>query len=134
MPAYFGVIHKEEKSDYGISWPDLPGCISAGSTLEELDAMAREALQLHLEGMHEDGDAIPAPSPHDEVFAAHCDDDGFYGVVLVTVPDVIRLRAISLRVAETDLDVIDRAATARGLNRTAFMVQAAKREARKPAA
>ena len=57
------VIHKERDSAYGVTVPDLPGCISAGDTLEEAIGMAREAVELHLEGMIEDGVAIPVPKP-----------------------------------------------------------------------
>ena len=61
MRPYIALIHKDAKSDYGVSFPDLPGCVTAGATLEEARAMASEALALHLEGMAEDGDAIPEP-------------------------------------------------------------------------
>jgi len=40
MRAYIALIHKEPDSDYGVSFPDLPGCISAGLTLDEARAMA----------------------------------------------------------------------------------------------
>ena len=42
--------------------PDLPGCITTGKTLEEIAHNIREAIELHLEGMAEDGEAIPEPS------------------------------------------------------------------------
>lgn len=55
-------IHKEADSGYGVSVPDLPGCITVGSTIDEAMLMAREAIELHLEGMLEDGVDLPAPS------------------------------------------------------------------------
>lgn len=55
-------IHKDPGSDYGVSVPDLPGCISAGSTVDEALLMIREAIELHLWGMVEDGQNIPEPS------------------------------------------------------------------------
>jgi len=58
-PAYF---RRVESGGYSVDFPDLPGCVSAGDSLEEALAMARESLSLHLYGMAEDGDAIPAPS------------------------------------------------------------------------
>ena len=42
--------------------PDLPGCITTGKTLDEITLNIREAIELHLEGMAEDGEAIPEPS------------------------------------------------------------------------
>ena len=62
MRYYIALLHKDPKSDYGVSFPDLPGCITAGRTLDEARAMAVDALALHLQGMIEDGDAIPEPS------------------------------------------------------------------------
>jgi predicted RNase H-like HicB family nuclease len=55
-------IHKDPDSDYGVSVPDLPGCISAGSTFSEALAMIREAIELHLEAMLDDGEEIPTPT------------------------------------------------------------------------
>lgn len=55
-PAYF---RRMESSGYSVDFPDLPGCVSAGETLEEALSMAREALSLHLYGMSEDGIAFP---------------------------------------------------------------------------
>jgi len=62
MRNYTAVIHKEKNSDYGVSFPDFPGCVTAGSTLEEVKNMASEALEFHIEGMTEDGELIPEPS------------------------------------------------------------------------
>jgi len=44
------------------SVPDLPGCVTTGKTVEEVERNIREAIELHLEGMLEDGEAIPEPS------------------------------------------------------------------------
>ncbi|MBM3536374.1 MAG: hypothetical protein FJX55_00890 [Alphaproteobacteria bacterium] len=49
--AYIALIHKERKNDFGVSFPDFPGCVTAGSTLQEAADMAAEALELHIEGM-----------------------------------------------------------------------------------
>ena len=46
MRYYIAVIHKDADSDFGVSFPDLPGCITAGRTLDEACAMATEALAL----------------------------------------------------------------------------------------
>jgi predicted RNase H-like HicB family nuclease len=56
---YIAYLHKDSKSDFGASFPDFPGCVTAGNTLEEARRMAAEALALHIEGMAEDGEAIP---------------------------------------------------------------------------
>ena len=59
--VYYGTVC-EGSGNYGIVFLDFPGCISAGDTMEEVIAMGHEALQLHLDGMIEDEDNIPAPS------------------------------------------------------------------------
>ncbi len=50
MPQYIAIIHKDADSDYGVSFPDLPGCVSAGVDLDDARDMAAEALALHREG------------------------------------------------------------------------------------
>ncbi len=130
MSSYFAVIHKEATSAFGISWPDLPGCVSATDLLEEVDAMARDALSLHLEGLQEDGMSLPTPSSFSQVYEAHKNDADFLGVILITVPKTIKRRRVQLRVADVDLQLIDYAAATRGMDRTAFMVTAAKQFAR----
>jgi predicted RNase H-like HicB family nuclease len=67
MAAYIALLRKDKRSDYSVEFPDLPGCITAGKTLEEAREFAREALALHLKGLAEDGAAIPAPSALDAV-------------------------------------------------------------------
>ena len=62
---YIAFLHKDRKSDYGVSFPDFPGCVTAGKTFDEARRMAVEALSLHIKGMMEDGEAIPEPSTLD---------------------------------------------------------------------
>src|SRR5215831_18782414 len=64
---YIAYLHKDRDSDFGVSFPDFPGCVTAGKTLDEARRMAAEALALHIEGMAEDGEPIPEPSKIDEV-------------------------------------------------------------------
>ena len=45
---YIALIHKEDSSEYGVSFPDLPGCVTAGATLDKVRACAEEALSLDL--------------------------------------------------------------------------------------
>ncbi len=52
-------IHKDHKSDYGVSVPDLQGCFSAGSTMDEALQNTREAIELHMEAMLDEGLPIP---------------------------------------------------------------------------
>ena len=67
MATYIALLRKDPDSDFGVDFPDFPGCITAGSTLEETRAMAAEALELHIEGMLEENLPIPEPSRLDVV-------------------------------------------------------------------
>ena len=58
----YAVIFEKSRTGYSAYLPDLPGCIAAGSTLQETEQLMREAIELHLKGMREDGDAIPEPT------------------------------------------------------------------------
>jgi len=57
--ADIAVLHKDKDSDYGVSFPDFPGRITAGSSLEEAKKIAREVLPFHVSGLLADGEAIP---------------------------------------------------------------------------
>ena len=59
FPAYFF----SDPDGISVEFPDLPGCLPCGATMEEAFHNAKEALGLHLFGMEQDGEAIPAPTP-----------------------------------------------------------------------
>jgi len=61
MMRYAIVIEKAE-NNYAAYVPDLPGCVATGQTIAETEQQIREAVDLHLRGMREDGLAIPEPS------------------------------------------------------------------------
>ena len=67
MPMYYALLRKNEDSDYGVDFPDFPGCVTAGETLDEAVGMAEEALNFHIDAMLEDGLDMPEPSSLDEV-------------------------------------------------------------------
>ena len=66
---YAMIVEKGERN-YSAYFPDLPGCVATAQTLEELKQVMREALELHLRGMREDGLPIPEPSLVEYVEAA----------------------------------------------------------------
>ena len=69
MPEHIALIHKEPGSDYGVSFPDFPGCITAGTTVDEARRMAEKALVFHIAGLLEDGETVPQPSRLEDVMA-----------------------------------------------------------------
>jgi predicted RNase H-like HicB family nuclease len=64
MTQYAVVIEHVPGSNYSAYVPDLPGCVSTGDSLEEVQRNIREAITFHLQGMREDGEFIPAPTTH----------------------------------------------------------------------
>jgi len=58
----YAVIYEKTDTGYSAYVPDLPGCIAAGDTLEQTRQLMLEAIEFHLAGMREDGDAIPEPT------------------------------------------------------------------------
>ncbi len=58
----YAVVFAKTDTGYSAHVPDLPGCIAAGATLEETQRLIREAIELHVEGLREDGDPIPEAS------------------------------------------------------------------------
>jgi predicted RNase H-like HicB family nuclease len=63
MATYIALLRKDETSDDGVNFPDFPGCVTAGGTLDEARRMAAEALDLHVAGLLEDREAVPPPRP-----------------------------------------------------------------------
>ena len=60
--AYAIVIEKAPGSNYSAYVPDLPGCVAAAETLEDLKRLMEEGIRLHIAGMREDGIPIPEPT------------------------------------------------------------------------
>ena len=58
----YAVIIEKTETNYSAYVPDLPGCITTGASMEEIELNIREAIELHLEGLKEDGVPIPTPS------------------------------------------------------------------------
>ena len=58
----YAVVIEKAGANYSAYVPDLPGCIATGVTVAETESSIREAIELHLSGMREDGTPIPPPS------------------------------------------------------------------------
>ena len=67
MAGYIALVHKDEGTSCGVSFPDVPGCISAGDTFEDAVVNASEALAGHFAAMRADGGAVPAPCSFEEL-------------------------------------------------------------------
>ena len=58
----YAIIIEGEGGSFSAYAPELPGCVSAGSSVAEVEALMREAIEFHLEMMRERGDDIPSPT------------------------------------------------------------------------
>ena len=58
----YAVVIERSETGYGAYVPDLPGCVAVGETVGETEQLIREAIEFHLEGLREDGLAVPEPS------------------------------------------------------------------------
>ncbi|HZE53837.1 MAG TPA: type II toxin-antitoxin system HicB family antitoxin [Bradyrhizobium sp.] len=126
MQNYIGLIHKDTGSHFGVSFPDFPGVVTAGTNLDDARAMAEEALTFHIEGLVEDGETIPEPLALEEVMS---DPDNRSGVaILVSVkngqPKAVR---VNVTLPEDILEQIDKYAEAHGYTRSGLLTQAAKK-------
>ncbi|MEX0815470.1 MAG: type II toxin-antitoxin system HicB family antitoxin [Dongiaceae bacterium] len=125
MQTYIALIRKDADSDFGVEFPDFPGCVTAGRDLDEALAFAREALELHIEGLLEDGGPLPAPSGLETVMA----DPANAGAVAALVPaPATPTRAVRLNITldEGLLARIDAQAATLGTTRSGFLAEAAR--------
>jgi predicted RNase H-like HicB family nuclease len=127
---YVAIAEKDADSAFGIWFPDVEGCFSAGDTLAEAAANAAAALRQHAEALESAGRAVPPARAFDDVLR---DDDVraslAAGAMLIAVPllsDAGRTVRINVSLDKGLVDQIDAAATVRGLTRSAFLAQAAR--------
>jgi predicted RNase H-like HicB family nuclease len=118
-------IHKDPKSLYGVTVPDLPGCFSSGSTFDEAIDNAREAIELHLEGMIEDGESIPDASEIESLWRNKNFSGGTWATVAI---DPAKLKQPAVRINITFptnvLGAVDRFAEQHGETRSGLLVKA----------
>lgn len=127
---YVAVLERGLNDSFGVFFPDLPGCVSAGTTVEEAIHGAREALDLHVQGMIEDGLPLPTPS------SVHAfGEEDFPDVIVETLLLVPVNVPSSARETPTRINVsllpslisrVDAAAEAHGLTRSGLLSTAAR--------
>jgi predicted RNase H-like HicB family nuclease len=119
------VIHKDKDSDYSVTIPDLPGCFSAGATIEEAINMAQEAAECHIEGMLIDSEPIPTPSEI-EVHRSNTDfEDGIWALVQVDISKLsLKSKRINITMPERLVRTVDQYAKRYGSTRSGLLSQA----------
>lgn len=122
MTAYVAYLRKDPDSDYGIDFPDFPGCVSAGHTVEEALAMAAEALAGHVAVMAADGEPVPMPSSMESLLSDPLREDA--AMVLVPLDtDLLKAERVNITLPRSLLGRIDAVS---GGNRSRFLVEAAE--------
>jgi len=119
------VIHKDPSSDYGVTIPDLPGCFSAGSTIEEAVNMAQEAAECHIEGMLIDSEPIPTPSDIEVLRNKPEFKDGIWALVDVDISKLsLKSKRINITMPERLIRTVDQYAKKYGSSRSGLLSQA----------
>jgi predicted RNase H-like HicB family nuclease len=119
------VIHKDIDSDYGVTVPDLPGCFSAGSTMDDALANAVEAIATHVEGLLLDGESIPGPNEIETHQGNPDYNDGIWAVVSVDLSRVSgSARRINVTIPERILSRVDDYVKETGDSRSSLMAAA----------
>lgn len=119
------VIHKDPESDYGVTVPDLPGCFSAGETVDLALTAVVEAIEAHLEGMLLDSEPVPTP----KTIEFYKDEPDFAGVIWAIVSvDISKLsgrsKRVNVTIPERLLSLMDQFAAERGETRSGLIAQA----------
>jgi len=125
MTSYIALLYKDADSDYGVAFPDFPGCTTVGRTLEEAKDLAKQALQGHIKVMTEHGETIPDPTPLDAVMA---DPDNASAVAFLVDVHAKREKAVpvTFTIRPSVLARIDAVvATIEGGSRSSFLADAA---------
>ena len=120
------VIHKDPESDYGVTVPDLPGCFSAGATMDEALQEAVEAIETHLEGMLLDGEPIPSPKSIEDHQGNPDYAEGIWALVTVDLSKLSgKTRRVNITLPERVLNVMDKYANEHGETRSGLIAEAA---------
>ena len=126
--TYPALVRKERGSDFGVEFPDFPGCVSGGKTYDDASRQAAIALQFHVEGMIEDGEELPEPSTMDDVIARAEARGAIPFFVVAKLKQKTRAVRFTATMDEALLQAIDEAVDAGAASsRSGFLAEAARR-------
>jgi predicted RNase H-like HicB family nuclease len=128
MSTHAIAIAHEESGVYGISFPDLPGCIAAGDSLDEVLQRGAAAAAAYIDSLIEDGEPIPVLRTLDQLktdpsFREDSEDGMIIGLPIDLPGKAVR---VNISLDENLVAAVDRAAARAGLSRSAFLAAAAK--------
>jgi predicted RNase H-like HicB family nuclease len=119
------VVHKDADSVYGVTVPDLPGCFSAGETLDEALENVKEAIACHIEGLLMDEELLPIPQAIEKHYQNPDYSDGIWDSVCVDLSKISgQSKSIEVILPEKILSQLDRYAKKQGESRSSLLAQA----------
>ena len=127
---YVAFLHDDEPG-VGISFPDFPGCVSDGETVDDALRRGAEALSFHVEGMMADGEPIPQPRSLHDIRADKTLAEWRDGATIAFVPLILDKgspRRVNVWLDAGLLSAIDEEAQRHGMTRSAFLSSAARNE------
>lgn len=126
---YPAVIHHDQGTAYGVTVPDIPGCFSAGETVDEALANTLEAVSGHLEILAEEGETAPTPSDIETLQANQDYAGGIWAYIDIDItPFMGKTEKVNVTLPAFLIRKIDAAVAAgRGKNRSAFLAESAMR-------
>lgn len=123
---YAVFLEKDIGSDYGVTVPDLPGCFSAGSSIEEALENVQEAILTHVEGLLMDDEVIPSSSSIEQLKEKNPSLNATWGLVSVDIGRLSKeVKRINITIPENILSKIDSYAQREGETRSGFLASAA---------
>jgi len=126
MRSYISLIRKTGEEAFGVTFPDFPGLITAGTTLDDARCAAQEALARHVCNLADIGEAIPLPSTLDQVMSDPGNRDGV-AVLMCIKTEQARAIRVNVTMPEDVLAQLDQYAQANGFSRSRLLTQAARR-------
>ena len=121
------VLHSDDGVRFGVTVPDLPGCFSAGDDFDQALESVKEAIELHLEGLVEEGGDVPVPLPITEHRTNPDFADGIWATVEIDVARFDgRAEKINITLPRRLLTKIDDYARSHGATRSGFLADAAR--------
>jgi len=120
------VIHKDKDSDYGVTVPDLPGCFSAGESIDDALTQAIEAIECHVEGLLIDKQPVPSGKSIETHQSNKEYDEGTWALVDVDLSKLSgKARRVNITLPERILRQIDNYASHNGETRSSLLAHAA---------
>ena len=125
-------IHKDANTDYGVTFPDLPGCFSAGTDFADAINSAKEAAYCHIEGMLLDGECVPVANS----IESHQNNPDYqaatWALVEVDLSELsLEKDRFNISAQKVYVSFIDRAAKAKNMNRSQYLIESAMDRAQK---